>query len=215
VLDRLRNWRRKRANRRAYREMVQRYYADGGDVRFRFDYALEPDSVVLDLGGYEGDWAGDLHGRQRCRIHVFEPVQRFASAIRERFRDNPDIEVHALALGNGERTETIHIRGASSSLYKGRAEAEEIRFIDVADWFAASGIDEVALMKINIEGGEYELLERMIEAGLIPRVRDIQVQFHNFAPDAPERMAAIQQALALTHEPTYQYRFVWENWRRR
>jgi FkbM family methyltransferase len=208
-------WRRRRARKQQYRSVVSRYYADGGDTRFRFDYDLTPDSIVLDLGGYEGQWASDLYARRRCLIHVFEPVSRFAADIRERFRDNPDITVHAFALGNGDRTETIHLRGASSSLYKGRAEAEEIRFVDVAAWLESAGIGPVALMKINIEGGEYELLERMIEADLAPRVRDIQVQFHNFAPDAPDRMAAIQQALARTHEPTYQYRFVWENWRRR
>jgi hypothetical protein len=68
---------------------------------------------------------------------------------------------------------------------------------------------------VNIEGGEYELLERMLERGLTERVCDLQIQFHNFSPDAAERMAAIQRGLAATHRPTYQYRFVWENWRRR
>jgi hypothetical protein len=73
---------------------------------------------------------------------------------------------------------------------------------------------DVRLMKVNIEGGEYELLERMLECGLTTRVADLQIQFHNFSPDAAERMAAIQRGLAATHRPTYQYRFVWENWRR-
>lgn len=208
-------WRRKRAQKRAYREMVRRYYADGGDARLRFDYELSPESVVLDLGGYEGQWASDLYARRRCRIHIFEPVARFAAAIGQRFAHNPDIDVYPLALGASDRTETIHLRGASSSLYKSRAEAEQIQFADVASWLDANNIDAVALMKINIEGGEYELLERMIETDLIRRVQDIQVQFHNFAPDAPGRMTAIQSAFAATHEPTYQYRFVWENWRRR
>ena len=36
-----------------------------------------------------------------------------------------------------------------------------------------------ALMKINIEGGEFELLERLLETRLISRIENIQVQFHN------------------------------------
>ena len=80
--------------------------------------------------------------------------------------------------------------------------------------FEEHGIESVQLMKINIEGGEYELLERLVETGLIARVDDIQVQFHNFAADAAARMEQLQRAMRATHTPTYQYRFVWENWRR-
>lgn len=205
---------RRRRHRREYRRTVAQFYADGGDTRFRFDYELAPESVVLDLGGYEGQWASDLYARQRCRIDVFEPVTRFAAAIGERFRLNPDIRVFAHALGGSTRREMLSIRGASSSAYKRKSAAEDVQFIDVAQWFTEQGIHEVRLMKINIEGGEYELLERMLEVGLAARVVDFQIQFHNFTPDAALRMAAIQRGLAATHRPTYQYRFVWENWRR-
>ena len=206
---------RRRQHRREYRRTVAQWYADGGDLRFRFDYELTPDSLVLDLGGYEGQWASDLYARQRCRIKVFEPVPEFAAAIRERFRRNPDIEVFAFALGATPRRETISLGGASSSAYKSKAQKAEIEYVDVEQWFSTHGVDSVRLMKINIEGGEYELLERMIERGLTRRVQDIQVQFHNFSVDSAARMAAIQAALEATHVPTYRYRFVWENWRRR
>ena len=48
---------RRRGFRREYRAMVAQWYADGGDARFRVDYDLDAGSVVLDLGGYEGQWA--------------------------------------------------------------------------------------------------------------------------------------------------------------
>ena len=68
-------------------------------------------------------------------------------------------------------------------------------------------------MKINIEGGEYELLEHLIEEKLMADIANIQVQFHDFIPGAQARMEAIQQELKKTHSLTYQYLFVWENWR--
>lgn len=205
---------RRRRHKAEYRRMVAQFYADGGDDRLRFDYDLSLDSLVLDLGGYEGQWASDLYARRRCRIEVFEPVTKFAAAIAERFRLNADIRVHALALGASTRTETLSIAGASSSAYKSKAATENVQFVDVAQWFEEQHLRDVRLMKINIEGGEYELLERMLETGLTARVADLQIQFHNFSPDAAERMEAIQSGLAATHRPTYQYRFVWENWRR-
>jgi len=45
---------RRRRHRREYRRAVKQFYADGGDVRFRFDYELAPDALVIDLGGCEG-----------------------------------------------------------------------------------------------------------------------------------------------------------------
>jgi len=194
--------------------MVKKWYADGGDDRFRFDYDLDERSFVLDLGGYEGQWASDLYARQRCRIAIFEPVPRFARNISARFHKNGDIAVYPCGLGASSRTETIYVHGASSSTEKKQSAAEQIEIVDVRQWFEDHKVETVQLMKVNIEGGEYELLERLVATGLIGRIDDIQVQFHNFIPNAAARMEQLQRALRATHTPTYQYRFVWENWRK-
>ena len=73
----------KRLYRRKQREMVKKWRDDGGDRRFRYSYPLDRSSFVMDLGGYEGQWASGLYSRYRCRIWVFEPVRRFAEAIGE------------------------------------------------------------------------------------------------------------------------------------
>ncbi len=204
----------RRRRRRDYRAMVKKWYADGGDDRFRFDYDLDERSFVLDLGGYEGQWASDLYARYRCRIAIFEPVTRFAENIGARFRKNGDIAVFPCGLGATSRTETIYVHGASSSVQKRQAESEQIQIVDVQQWFEEHKVEAVQLMKVNIEGGEYELLERLVASGLIGRIDDIQVQFHNFTPNAAARMEQLQRAMRATHTPTYQYRFVWENWRK-
>jgi FkbM family methyltransferase len=205
---------RYRKQRKAYREMLARWNADGGDERFRFDYPLEPESVVLDFGGYEGQWADDLYSRQRCRIHIFEPVKSFAEAISRRFEGNTDVSIHPFALGARSRMEALSIAGASSSAHKARSERIEVEFRDAKEWIEESGIENVALAKINIEGGEYELLDRLLETGLVRRFAALQIQFHYFVEDADARMESIQERLAMTHTPTWQYRYIWENWQR-
>ncbi len=77
---------------------------------------------------------------------------------------------------------------------------------------AAEGITAIDLMKINIEGAEYDLLEYLIASGLVRRIRRFQIQFHDFVLDAEARMLAIQEQLASTHRVTYQFPFIWENW---
>jgi hypothetical protein len=84
-----------------------------------------------------------------------------------------------------------------------------------AEFFHRHSIESVDLVKINIEGGEYDLLDHLIAEGLIERIRDVQVQFHDFVPGAEARRAAIRHGLEATHVVTYDEPFVWENWRRK
>lgn len=206
---------RYRKQRRAYRQMLAKWNADGGDDRFRYEYDLSPDSVVLDVGGYQGQWALEFYRRHRCRIHIFEPVAEYADTISEHVSDKPDLRIHTFALGAGARQETMSVAGAGSSAHRTRRSSVEVEFRDVQEWFATNSINDVALMKINIEGGEYELLERMLDSGIVRQVIAFQIQFHYFVKNAEERMAKIQDGLSLTHSLTWQYRFIWENWERK
>lgn len=195
--------------------MFRKWCADGGDDKFRFDYDLNGNSFVIDLGGYHGQWTSDIFSRYLCNISVFEPVSEFAHKIETRFSRNSKIQVCQFGLGGSTREESISVCGTSSSIFRNSGERETIKIVDVRDWFLSNKVEAVDLMKINIEGGEYELLEQLIETDLISRIKDLQIQFHNIASDSEKRMQAIQKTLKNTHYWTYQYKFVWENWTRR
>lgn len=195
-------------------KVLARWWKDRGDQTLRLDYDLDNNSFVMDIGGYAGQWASDIYSRFCCRIAIFEPVDRFAENIRTRFAKNDRMRVYKYGLGGFSRKETISVCGTDSSIFEKTEQSETISIIDVAEWFANENITSVQLMKINIEGGEYELLERLIDIGLVNIVENIQVQFHEISGDSSERMNSIRTSLKKTHTPTYQYRFVWENWKR-
>lgn len=185
-----------------------------GDNTLRMDYAIKSNEIVLDVGGFEGQWASDIFARYLCAVHVFEPVPQFAKSIQQRFHNNSNIHIYEAALGNRNDSISISIDGdASSTLLIGERDIN-ISLLSCSELILKNGWDEIALIKINIEGGEYELLEHLIETGLITRIRNIQVQFHDFVPDAHPRMLAIQERLRQTHQLTYYFPFIWENWRR-
>ena len=194
---------------------VKRWFADDGDGKLRYEYDLDSDSLVIDLGGYAGQWASDIYARYNCRVLVFEPVKSFAEKIDERFRKNPKVEVFCQALGSNRRQELIALSADGSSVYRNSCKNESIQFEDVVTFFTDHNIEEVDLMKINVEGGEYELLPRLFEVGLIHKIKRIQVQFHDVARDSEKHMNEICNELNKTHRPTFQYKFVWENWVRR
>ncbi len=196
-------------------KVIRQWKSDKGDQTLRLDYDLNRNSTVLDLGGFRGEWAHQIHSRYGCKVHVFEPVTSFAKGIVDRFDGNTAIEVHSCGLGGITRSECIFLSADASSIVQKQGAAESIRIVDVVEWFEQHRIERVDLMKVNIEGAEYELLERMLDAGLERLINNIQVQFHNFTPNAVSRMKAILDRLQESHQPTYQYHFVWENWQRR
>ena len=69
-------------------------------------------------------------------------------------------------------------------------------------------------MKINIEGGEFPLMEHIISCDKQAIVRQYQIQFHNFVENPVDRRIQISHALSETHMRTWCYTFVWENWRK-
>ena len=73
----------------------------------------------------------------------------------------------------------------------------------------------VDLLKINIEGGEYELLEGLIASGNIKCCKHVQVQFHTAGRDWAGRYSEIRAALDRTHRITFDEPFCWQNWDRR
>jgi FkbM family methyltransferase len=196
------------------RSAYNAWVADRGDLIKRLDYALGSDAVVWDVGGYEGQWASDIVARFGCRVHVFEPAWQASEFIRRRFAANPLVTIHNFALGDTEEETKLNLAGDGSSMIiePSRSEVEKIIVRDIVGVWRELGATRIDLMKINIEGEEYDLLNRLIDTNTITKISDVQVQFHDFVPNAERRRKQIGTALERTHVRTWCYDFVWENW---
>ncbi|MBF5038118.1 FkbM family methyltransferase [Methylophilus sp. 13] len=190
----------------------QAWLKDNGDKSLRLNYDLNENDVVLDVGGYEGQWASDIFSKYQCKIYIFEPVPDFFAAISKRFSQNKRIHVLNFGLSSSNSIINISVDGDASSSIRLNQETTKVQLRSFESWFKDQKLEVIALMKINIEGGEYDLLNHIIETGLIHKITNIQVQFHDFFPEAESRMLNLQSRLSKTHYPTYQYNFIWENW---
>ncbi|MBN2516809.1 MAG: FkbM family methyltransferase [Deltaproteobacteria bacterium] len=203
---------RENREKREYRKMIDAWFADDGDGTLRLDYDLNEDSLVFDLGGYRGQWTSDIYARFNCTVFCFEPVDSFAHQIKKRFSKNKKIHVYQLGLSNETKKVMISHSADGSSIVRGQGD-EEINLIRAIDFIRENNIQKIDLLKINIEGGEYDLLDHLISSKFVSNIDDIQVQFHNFFPEAKDRMKQIHVGLSRTHYVTWQYEFVWENWK--
>ncbi|MFC3616602.1 FkbM family methyltransferase [Lutimaribacter marinistellae] len=180
-----------------------------------FDFSdLPPDATVLDFGGFRGEWTDRiLAACPDCTVHVFEPHPDFARQIAEKFAGNSRVHVHDAALAHEDGVLRLSDAGDASSAVAAHEHSFEARTISASRFFAEAGLTKVGLAKMNIEGGEYELLPALIEAGLIDRIDRLQIQFHLFSPDLKAQRDEIRSHLELTHRCDWNYPFVWEEWR--
>jgi hypothetical protein len=123
--------------------------------------------------------------------------------------------VHPFGLGGETRRLSIAIADDASSVMHAlpSAAGTEIEIRDLVEYLDEQRTRHVDLMKLNIEGAEYELLERVLGGGRAGMFGRILVQFHDELPDAEQRADAIGAALAETHELVWRVPFVWESWR--
>jgi len=195
-------------------ERVQPWFAIKGDTTVRMDYDLNPDSIVFDLGGYKGEYSADIFCKYNPYIYIFEPVESFFKIINNKFSNNKKVESYNFGLSSRNQQLQINLSDNSSSIYIKSDQTEVIVLKSIVEFIQNERITQVDLIKINIEGGEYDVLEALIDNNLISIFKNIQVQFHDFIiENAKERMGIIQSKLSKTHEITYQYEFVWENWK--
>jgi len=193
---------------------LRKWWDEKGDYTHRLNYTLDENSIVFDVGGYEGWFAKHIYDKFKCTVHVFEPVKIFYDKILNRFKDNHNIIVHCMGLSNSTRNEEIFLNKDATSVYSKQGTPEIISLVSIAEFMHLHNIDHVDLLKLNIEGEEFPLLDFIIKNNITNSFTDIQVQFHQFIEDSINKRNEIRASLALTHNLTYDFEFIWENWSR-
>lgn len=185
-------------------EQSQSIWQSQGLEYLRYEYPdLQPDSVVIDIGAYRGEWASQIRARYGCCVIAVEPTDSIDGWQCETIKK-------AAWLFDG----ILRFGGAYYYTSAFEDPTHEYECFDVNSLLRR--FDEIALLKLNIEGAEYDLLEHIYRGGLMARIRDLQVQFHLVEDEDSEmRYEVISELLLETHSPTWRYAHCWENWRRR
>lgn len=193
------------------RDTIAKWFQDGGNNTHYVDYPLNVSSLVVDVGGYKGDWVAAIVQRYNPYVWVFEPIEEFYVVCKERFKDNPKVSVYNYGLSDKDEEQGIALRDDASAVC-----AEGTRRIVLKDAASILSGIHVDLISINIEGSEYTVLPKMLESGVAILCKYIQVQFHWKGIEGCVAMRdAIRSKLAETHNESYCYQFVWESWTRR
>ena len=181
---------------------------------------LNESSTVLDIGAYNGEWGQQIMDLYNPTLYAFEPNPNIFKELEKTAANYP--KLHPVSYGIGAKTEQLKIsmKGMGSSLFAHEGTDEGVQWLNteiksVDDVWKELGLKDVDLVKINIEGAEFPLLEKMIEADLLPTVKCFMIQFHEWHPKAYSRRRQIHKMLSKTHTLEWDYYFVWEKWIRK
>jgi FkbM family methyltransferase len=181
------------------------------------DADIDSDSVVVDVGAYTGSWAQHMVERYDPVIYAFEPNPKSFERLRQKAANNPKLQPMPYGLGGEDLTVDFTLNGLGSSMYDERSSNSAVPRIKVEiaaieRVWKELRLGQVDLMKINIEGAEFPLLDKMISANLLNKVGCFMIQFHEWHPDAYAKRRRIREELSKTHRLEWEYYFVWEKW---
>lgn len=176
----------------------------------RFELVKKP--TIFDVGGYKGEWTKlVLDKYENPTVYVFEPIKSFYNLIVEKYKDNSNVKVFNFGLSDKNRKEKISSNDDASSVFIGNA-GEEIELKDIVEFLLEQKIFHVDLIKINIEGEEYRLLEHLSSHPELNIFQNFLIQFHTFIDNHVERRGAIIKEFSKYYDRIFNYEFIFEGW---
>jgi FkbM family methyltransferase len=184
----------------------------GGDDALRYNAELSSGDIVFDLGGYEGEFTSRMM-KDGVQFHIFEISPVMIDLLNTTFKSSPMVSVHPFGLGHK------NIQGRSVGSGSGAGfmpdESDNILIRDFVEFVDELAIDRIDLLKVNIEGPAYDLIEHLDRAGILQNIHELQIQAHDFEDDCFDRLLSMHRILSKTHRLVSSHTFVWDFWVRR
>jgi len=186
------------------------WYKKDGDNTYRLNYDLNEKSIVVDLGARTGEWCDLIKQKYGCDVFCFEPIEEYYNVLA-----NKKYNVFKFAITNKFDKINLGIFEDQASILYDKIDTNNIVMVNsipAIEIFRLINNDKIDLLKINVEGAEYYILENLIDNNLIISINNIQVQFH-IINEYENLYNKIKNNLEKTHELSWRFPFVWENWK--
>jgi FkbM family methyltransferase len=157
-------------------------------------FELGPGDIAIDCGANLGS-VTEVLARGGAEVHAFEPNPDAFAILSRNTAGMPNVHLHQQAVldRNGTMRLFLHLNyarnperfSAGSSLIAEKRNVDgstgvEVEVIDLPAFIEALG-RPVKLLKIDVEGAEYAILEALIERGIIDRIERVFVETHAHA----------------------------------
>jgi FkbM family methyltransferase len=165
--------------------------------------------VAIDCGANVGNVTAALASRGAF-VHAFEPNPAAFATLAERFAGVPSVVLHPQAVLERAGPVRLYLHvdavddpvgasvGSSVLPFKGNVDEEryvEVEAIDLSEFVLALP-GPVKILKIDVEGAECPIVDRLIDTGAIERVETVLVELHDrHIPELGRDYAALRERL--------------------
>ena len=171
-------------------------------------YQPQPGDLVLDVGAHIGLFTLRMVAHEpKCRVIAVEPSRENFTCLQANIAMlGEGAEVRLMNIGIGETFGKIKMREIPTNRsFDARTMPAElgdgaaVDVVPLADLAERAGSGPVALLKMDIEGGEYGAFSTA-DSKLFPRFERIAMEYHdNYVPGT---LAMLQERLSPTHDVT-------------
>lgn len=195
----------------------QNWFEVDGDNTLALDWpGVDENSIVWEIGGYEGRWALQMAEKFNPHLYVFEPQDWAAEKIRAKLEGyNAQIHQFGLWVRGGEAQINNYGRDGASLVQPYEPDAHTVSVSDIYPTFVKERIEQIDVCLMNIEGGEFVLLPYMIGMGMMVHIKYFWCQWHMFVPFGSEKWLRLRQMLEKTHEPYWDCGSTAQAWKRK
>lgn len=141
---------------------------------------LNRHSVVIDAGAHRGEFSTELINKFGCRCHLIEANPFLAQKLV--VPGAASITVAALGAADGKAQFHVRENPESGSLAGSNVDSMssvEVETVSLSTFTERHGLHGVDLLKLDIEGAEFDLLAQTPER-LLREISQITVEFHDF-----------------------------------
>jgi len=194
-------------------EDLDNWYRDNHTHDYLHRYNLTEDSLVVDVGSFCGKWVKQMNEMYNCNCIGLEPVGDFYShSVAQTFRSPEKCLLYnfGLTVECDQEIEMNMDDDGSSVVPVQNSRKRCSVYLKNAKSFFLEINSHIDVLQINIENYEYYLIPYMFENNLFDKVRNIQIQFHDYYEDSHSRMCeCIEKIESVGFKTRFNYPLVW------
>ncbi|MCM0605500.1 MAG: FkbM family methyltransferase [Xanthomonadaceae bacterium] len=194
---------------------ANKWFLFKGDEKLLLNHRLSKDSLVMDIGGYKGVFIKQILNISPVNVHLFEPIPEYIGVLKDKFKDQSNVIIHQFGLSDHDGRVEFYMNSDGTSEFGKAGNKISVELKKASQFFDSLGIKSIDLFSLNIEGGEYSVLDDLIKSGWLSKIKFMQIQFHQTVPNSNSLRESLIEKIQATHEATFSYPFVWEGFRLR
>ena len=179
--------------------------------RFKYDRVfknLSAGELAIDCGANVGRVTEKM-ARSGVMVYAFEPDPHAFELLRERMAGKPNVVLFNQAVSDHDGTEKIFFNNRYNEdpgkwstattllLDKPNVDVENYTMVEVIDLarFVSKLDRPIGLLKMDIEGEEIKVLNKLIDLGLVQKIRKILVETHERFPSLKQSTEALRRKI--------------------